>query len=104
MVELDGLHEVVWRRHPGASDDGEAEVQDSPAVQLQGQEGDQGLQRAPLLEGGEVGGGWVGEVGGVGGFGGGPELVKEMGTWPPNLQKCTPVRAARAHAGICGAV
>ena len=55
MVQLDGLYQAVWRGHRGALDDGKAEVQERSAPQLQGQEGDQGVQRAPLL-GAQTGG------------------------------------------------
>lgn len=76
VVQLDGLHQAVRRRHPGATRDGEAEVQDGAAVQLQGQEGDQGLQRAPLLEGPPLGGVWV-----RGGGGGGLDWDQEILNW-----------------------
>lgn len=62
----------MWRGHPGAAHDSQEEIQELTAQQLQGQEGDPGLQCTSLLEtgtgiwgtsqGGGTREGWLGDA------------------------------------------
>ena len=92
MVQLDGLYQAVRQWDRGALDDGKAEVQERPASQLQGQEGDEGVQRASLLGAQKEGtrGGTM-EV-----HKNGPGKEKSVAQCHPVIQ-CTQFRAEMAH-------